>query len=436
MRTLAINSIKQNNVSIHKSPSFKSDISFDIGGSQREGSCKILYATSDTGSQIIKTDTTVNELGHSTFKDSEDFIDHIVKKIGSVQEEGRKKISKKGLDAEENAIRNVAIFLPSYTSDNFAYYLPNHKNIDGKPLKDLDFRNLKSRMVESGVEVAPGMRFKVMQDALGTGLAMTQRLYDEGMLTEGKYYTAIITGGGCGVANIEVPDTEKVLVKSSGSRYFVQGEDMVKVSAKGASAPAFITNFCKRMRMNDELIDEIKSCHKAEFATAEETSLPANVKTNKLGDLLEESDMFDIDRTNPEVIGIKVKDQYKNRFNDARRNAISKYCKALAGLGSIKKNEGSNGMIVTGKFAQAIDAVAKKFYGHGIADWIMGHMAQSYDAYELEKMQQAAYHFEVMCDKRFFIENNTECGRLAHLADFVNPLRGNWLKLSIKHLAK
>ena len=59
-----------------------------------------------------------------------------------------------------------------------------------------------------------------------------------------------------------------------------------------------------------------------------------------------------------------------------------------------------------------------------------------YDAYELEKMQQAAYHFEVMCDKRFFIENNTECGKLAHLAEFINPIRGNWLKVSLKHLAR
>ena len=436
MHIHSINPITQNKRHKRVFTSFKSDISFDIGGSQREGSCKILYTASDSGVQIIKTDTTVNEIGQSTFTDSDDFINHIVKKIGRVQEEGRKKISKKGLDADENAIKNVAIFLPSYTSDNFAFYLPNHKNIDDKPLKDLDFRNLKSRMVENGVEVAPGMKFKVMQDAMGTGLAMTQKLYDEGLLSEGKYYTAVITGGGCGVANIEVPDSEKVVIKSSGSRYFVQGDDMVKVSAKGASAPAFITNFCRRMQMNDELIDEIKSCHKAEFVTSEETSLPANIKTIKLGELLEESNMFDVDRSNPQIVNIKVKEQYKTRFNAARRNAISKYCRALAGLGSIKKNEGSNGMIITGKFAQAIDNAARKFHGQGIADWVMGQMAQLYDTYELEKMQQAAYHFEVMCDKRFFIENNTECGRLAHLADFIHPLRGNWLKLSIKHLAK
>ena len=436
MKTLPINPINQHKIYARKNPVFKSDISFDIGGSQREGSCKILYSISEDGTPIIKTDTTVNEIGQPTFKDSDDFIDHIVKKIGKVQEEGRKKISKKGVSEEENAIKNVAIFLPSYTYDNYAFYLPNHKNIDGKPLKDLDFRDLKSRMTESGVEVAPGMKVKVMQDALGTGLAMTQRLYDEGMLTEGKYYTAVITGGGCGIANIEVPDIEKVIIKSSGSRYFVQGDEMVKVSAKGASAPSFITNFCKRMKMNDELIDEIKSCHKAEFATSEEVSLPADVKTTKLGSLLDESKMFDVDMSNPEVVNIKVKEKYLSRFDDARRNAISKYCKALAGLGSIRKNEGSNGMIITGKFAKAIDATAKKYYKSGIAEWIMGHMAQSYDAYELEKMQQAAYHFEVMCDKRFFIENNTECGKLAHSAEFINPLRGNWLKVYMKHLAK
>jgi len=435
MRTLPINSISNNKVKIRR-PSFKSDISFDIGGSQREGSCKIYYATTDEDIPLLKEDTIVNDLGKTKFEDSDDFINHIVKKIGKIQRDGRKIVKEKGFDKEENAIRNVAIFLPSYTSDNYAFYLPNHKNINDKPLKDLDFRNLDSRLIMNGIDVAPDFRFKVVQDALGTGLAMTQRLYDNGMLSEGKYYTAVITGGGCGVSNIEVPDNEKVIIKSTGSSYLSQSLSLEKVSRVGASAPSFIENFCKTLGMNEELIDDIKSCHKAEFTTSEVCKMPRNVKTEKLGNLLEESGMFRVKMDDGDTITSRVRDEFKIPFNYARRNAISKYCLALARLAIIKKNEGSNGLIVTGKFARAIDEVARNFYSQGIADWITRHLSQSFNSYEIEKMQQVAYKFKVMCDKRFFIDNNTECGKLAHLAEFVNPLRGNWLKLSIKHLIR
>ena len=189
-------------------PNFKSNITFDIGGSQREGSCKIYYASTPKDELIYKENTTVNDLGNSKFKNSDDFINQIIKKIGRIQRDNKKAIKEKGYPADENALKNVAIFIPSYTSKDFAFYLPNHRNFDNKPLKDLDFSNFKERLEANGIEVAPDMKFKVLQDAMGTGLAMTKRLYQLGMLSAGKYYTACITGGGCGISNIEVVDKD------------------------------------------------------------------------------------------------------------------------------------------------------------------------------------------------------------------------------------
>ena len=117
----------------------------------------------------------------------------------------------------------------------------------------------------------------------------------------------------------------------------------------------------------------------------------------------------------------------------ARRNAIDKYCLALARLAIIKKNEGSNGMIVTGSLAKAINSAASEYYNMGIAQWITLHLNQSFNTYELEKMQET-YHFEVMCDDRFNIDNNTECRDSVHLAEFVAPTRGNWLKLDLNKI--
>ena len=428
-------SFRPNLTNLYSKPSFKSNITFDIGGSQREGSCKIYYATTSDNTPLYRENTTVNDLGKTQFDDSNDFINQIVKKIGRVQNEGRKIVQEKNYNESENAVKNVTIFLPSYTSGNFAYYLPNHKNLKNKPLKDLDFSDFKERMIENGIEVAPDVKFKIVQDAMGTGLAMTKRLYDLGMLSKGKYYTACITGGGCGVSNIEMVDDEKVIVKSTGSSYLSQTMSLQKVSRAGACAPAVIENFCRAMDMNDELIDDIKACHKAEFTTSEVTTFPKDVKTEQLKELLLESGKFEIEDEDDESYTIKVKDKYKDKFDLSRKNAIDKYCLALARLAIIKKNEGSNGMIITGKLARALDTTAKDVYGMGLADWTMQHLSQSFNSYELNKMQET-YGFKIMCDERFFIDNNTECNELAHLAEFVNPERGNWLQLDVRHLKK
>ena len=416
-------------------PNFKSNITFDIGGSQREGSCKIYYASTPKDELIYKENTTVNDLGNSKFKNSDDFINQIIKKIGRIQRDNKKAIKEKGYPADENALKNVAIFIPSYTSKDFAFYLPNHRNFDNKPLKDLDFSNFKERLEANGIEVAPDMKFKVLQDAMGTGLAMTKRLYQLGMLSAGKYYTACITGGGCGISNIEVVDKDKVIVKSSGSSYLSQSLSLQKVSRAGASAPAVIENFCRAMGFNDELIDDIKACHKAEFTMTEETTYPKNIKTQRLKELLLDTQKFEIAKEDNDSFTIKIKDEYKNKYNIARRNAIDKYCLALARLAIIKKTEGSNGMIITGTLANAVNDAAKKNYGPGIAEWTMQHLTQSFNSYELDKMQKT-YNFQVMCDDRFFIDNNTECKELVHIAEFVNPERGNWLKIDMNELAK
>ena len=416
-------------------PAFKSNITFDIGGSQREGSCKIYYASTPKDELIYKENTTVNDLGNSKFKNSDDFINQIIKKIGRIQRDNKKVIKEKGYPVEENALKNVAIFIPSYTSKDFAFYLPNHRNFDNKPLKDLDFSNFKERLEANGIEVSPDMKFKVLQDAMGTGLAMTKRLYQLGMLSAGKYYTACITGGGCGISNIEVVDKDKVIVKSSGSSYLSQSLSLQKVSRAGASAPAIIENFCRAMGFNDELIDDIKACHKAEFTMTETTTYPKNIKTEKLRELLLDTQKFELVDDNKDSFTIKIKDEYKEKYNIARRNAIDKYCLALARLAIIKKTEGSNGMIITGTLANAVNEAAKKSYGIGVADWTMQHLTQSFNSYELDKMQKT-YNFQVMCDDRFFIDNNTECKELVHIAEFVNPERGNWLKIDMNDLAK
>ena len=135
------------------------------------------------------------------------------------------------------------------------------------------------------------------------------------------------------------------------------------------------------------------------------------------------------------TVPILIKEEYHEKYNTARENAIDKYCLALARLAIIKKNEGSNGMIVTGTVAKAVDDASDFAYNKRLSKRVMQHLMQSFNSYELDILQEV-YDFKVFCDSRFFIDNNTECGELVHLAKFVGETRRNWLRLSIDDLKR
>lgn len=80
-----------------KNQTFKSNITFDIGGSQREGSCKIYYASTPKDEAFYRENTTVNDLGKSKFQNSEDFINQIIKKNWKNTERQQKNRKRKGL---------------------------------------------------------------------------------------------------------------------------------------------------------------------------------------------------------------------------------------------------------------------------------------------------------------------------------------------------
>lgn len=425
--------MKINSIAQFYQPSFKSNITFDIGGSQREGSCKISYTTSDNSAKIYEAKTTVNSLGKKQFIDSNDFVNKIVEKVNTIQKNNVANVCDMGYDASENTIKSMTIFIPSYTSYRHVFYLPNHKDSNDRPLKDIDFSNIEELLKDSKVLVDPNMRFRVFQDSMGTGLAVAKKLYNNDLLSKGKYYTACITGGGCGVANIEMTDDENVIIKTSGSGYLSESSQLMKVSRAGASAPAVIRNFCRAFGLNEEMVEDITSCHKAEFAITNPVKYDKDVKTLKLQSLLLSTGKYDCKDIDENSFELSVKEEFKGLYDRSRRNAIDKYCHAFARLAIIKKNEGSNGLVITGPLAAAINNSAKENYKKDIPEWVTDHLFSSFNTYELDKVQEV-YNFRIFCDKRFDLKDNTACQDLAHKAELVSPERGNWVKVSVEDL--
>ena len=419
-------------------PNFKSNMTIDIGGSKREGSCKIYYATTRGDNEIYTQNTTVNQKGVKSFENSEDFVNKIVQKVKTVQDMNRDNVDE-DFDSDENILRSLTIFVPSYTIDGHAYYLPNHRDVNNKPLKDLDFADIKTKLKEAGVEIDPRMQFKVLQDPLGTGLAMAKKLRELGLLEKGKYYTACITGGGCGVSNIEMTDNQNVIIKSSGSALLSEPNELNKVSRAGASAPSVIRNFCRVFGFNDELVDDVVSCHIAEFCLQDEVKLKADPNSLKLKKLLLDSGKYELVKESDATtrsdaeFQIRPKAEFKEDYERARRHTIDQYCNAFARLASVKRSEGSNGLIITGPIARQINLVATQVYKKPVSKWVKEKVFANFNPYEISKMQEH-YGFEVYCDDRFFIDDNTACKKYGHIAQNVTPDRGNWLKISVKDL--
>ncbi len=414
--------------------SFKSNITFDIGGSQREGSCKIYYATSKDDKQIYTAKTTVNTIGKNQFENNKDFVEQIMDKVKAIQDNNRANVRDMGYPEEENTIESMTIFIPSYTKKDSAYYLPNHKDAEDNPLKDLNYHDVRKMLIDRGVKISPKMKFRLLQDAMGTGLAMSKRLYDKGLLPVGSFYTACITGGGCGISDIYRFENKEIKIMSSGSACLPSGRRLEKVSQLGASAPALIENFCLPFGMNSELVDAIKKCHKAEFTLYNPVTFEKDIKTEKLKELLLSSKKYELIEENENSFTLGVKKEYNALYDMCRENTIDMYCDAFAKLGGQIRCRGSNGLIITGPVAQAINKASIEHYGKSISERVTKFILAKYNTYEIDKIQDT-YDFRVICEDGFFIDDNTACKRLAHE---TKPIPGsnrfNWIILPIKKL--
>lgn len=413
-------------------PRFSSNMTMDIGGSTPEGSCKIAV-TSDDGELLFKWETRVNRYGKKTFKD---FLNRVVIKIKEAQSETNSKIDELKLPESEKQINKLSFLVPSYVYNKEVLYLPNLRDKKHKPLRDIDFKKLPEMLKAQGVNISDNIIMKVYQDAIGAGLAVAEKLHDSKMLNAGKYYTVVITGGGCGIANIRGLNNNKILVDSSGSSYLTDGNSVVKVSKAGASAPAVIRNYCKAFGFNEELTEDIASCGIGEFVTEHEFQVPETPQGQKLKSILLETGKYEMKKINASnTMVLSPTENYISKFEHARYNAINKYAHALARLAVIKQNEGSNGLIITGPLSRALNKSCEKDYKTTLSEWVKSKIDESYNTFELGKAK-CKYNFEVYCGPEFEISDNTAAHNLINTANTIGEGRYNWLELDFNKLKR
>lgn len=404
-------------------PSFKSKVIIDVGGSVKENSCKINILSNDGKDSYIKDKTVVNTQGKSFYENNEDFLQKIAVRI----KEAFEKIDWSSLKHEEKKIKEVLLFMPGNVYDGELIYADNIRGKNSYGLESVNFKTIPEHLKELGLPTDKKTEIKLLQDTLGGGMSVAKMLYAKGLLEEGSHYTVAVTGGGCGIVNIKRFSGEKAILDVSGSSYFTNENGILKISGAGASASAFIRNFCKSMQIDKRLVEEIATCGYCPMVMSSEFELGDDAKGKTLKNVL-------LNKTNMYEIGengcIKVKDEYLNKRKYAMNVAIDKYADALARFAVIKENECANGLIITGALGLAIDRACRQ-NGTSLSGIIENKINETYNTYEIEKIKDR-HNFRVICNSDFALNDNTEAKDIALNARFVGKNRYNWVEIDLK----
>lgn len=405
-------------------PSFHSKLIVDVGGSVKENSCKINILSDDGKDSYMKDKTIVNLPGKRFYENNNDFLQRLSSRI---KESFVKLDLSKKLTEDEKTVKEIVLFMPGNVFGNEMIYADNIKGESGYGLEGVDFKALTSILKKKGVPVSRDAEIKLLQDTIGGGMAVAKKLFDKGLLEEGSHYTVAITGGGCGITNIKRFSGDKAIIDVTGSSYFTNENGILKISNAGASASAFIRNFCKSMQFNKRIVDEIAACGLGQMVTRSEFKLEDDEKGRTLKDLLlNKTGKYELAQNG----NIKIKDEYLEKRKYAMACSIDKYADALARFAIIKENECANGLIITGPLGMAIDAACRQ-NGSSLASLVENKINENYNTYEMEKIKDR-HNFKVFCNSDFALEDNTESKDMALNARFVGKNRYNWLEIDLK----
>ncbi len=404
----------------------------DSGASVEESSFKIASANNQ-GIIIKKAKTTINTPGKLTFENSKDYVTRSVSKFAKHYYESDPK----------TGLTRLTMFAPGYVFKNEVVETPNLKGKDGKALSSISFKDVRKMLLAQGIKVAKNFKFLVLQDSMGIGLSTVRNMVandaiagTEKMLTPGKNYCVMMTGGGCGIAQIETLSSGQILVKGAGSNYLSSTKESLRVSDEGASVKAVLKEFGAHLfPENEKIRTELVKGGIGQIVQFEKVSVEATSKSQKLMNELAKTGKYILTHDKKaNNITFEIKPEFIKEFKTARDYSIRKYAHAIARFLPNRLAEGPNGLIITGPFAFGLDECLRKNSQTTLPDLIKEEFRTFATKEYLNIMKK--HNFKIICDKaKFGVTDNTDC------ADILNYIktcgdRRNSLTINIKAYKK
>lgn len=393
-------------------------LAVDSGASDtRRGSLKITMF-SDDGEKLISSNrlkgfpTNVCPNG---IMSSSDYLNGLKNRIKDFinNEKIKDKISRQ--EGDGNLLKGIALFVPGATVNNIAKILPNLKDKDNNPLRDVDFKDIKKINKDTDINVL------ALNDMAGAAAFAAKRLKS---LYNGLKAAVCMTGGGCGVASIKVVNGETIVVTTELGH--VRGLNNRKsVEKEGASVPAMINNYAESLSLSENDKKKLLGVGNAKVVTQYPLILDKNTKE---ANNLKETGLFE-EKIKNNKVEMTLKNVTKEKHAKASKEAINAYLDSVAQIAHIEAAKGTNEFILTGPLVQGVKKATQNLgmnFDQEIRDRAIKLLGPGGQA------MADLYKFNV--SSIIEIPDNTLGGPSLLNGNFVSEARGNWVGIPTRTL--
>ncbi len=410
-------------------------LAIDSGASDpRKGSLKITIFKNN-GDKLISScgiEKFHTKVCPNGIKSSNDYINGLKARIEDFINNNKVKNKLKELIGNDKKLKGIALFVPGATVNNKAKVLPNLKDENNKPLKDVNFNEVKN---VKGVDKANEFNLLALNDMAGATAYVAKTLASqEGRIYSGLKATVCMTGGGCGVSSLKVvngdsknPDAPDDIIVVTTELGHVRGlKNEGSVEKEGASVPALISNYAEALRLDQSKINTLLGLGNAKLVT--QYPLILDKKSNEAQNLIK-TKLFNEKKAQDDKVKLTLKNVTQEQHNKASNNAVNVYLDAVAQIAQIEAAKGTNEFILTGPLVGGVKKVTKK-------------MGMNFD----EEVKKRAINLlgpggKAMADSNDFkvssdinIPDNTLGGPILLDGDFVSKRRGNCVRISTASL--
>ncbi len=390
-------------------PTFGYTISLDVGASNKKGTLKC-SVKHDDGTDIFETSGFVNNTVNG-FRSPNQFVTKLARIVSSASNTLAEKVEagEVTLVGDDKKLSGVSIFVPGTTvtkgqHDEIAF-IPNLRDRHGNSLTDINFSAYENALKnEKNMWNIPvnTEKFKLVatKDLAGCGLAISRKMLQKGLLKEGDYVMAVMTGGGFGSVDIKRKHN-CVEVEASESSSYLTGnhlayndiEDIISEVANSDNpqevAQKYLANDAKALKEQVNVAGKLgrqgvsvrnhiscfldtlgrKDLEELLIAVGDARIVEDNImflKKDEDAKLIEQirdhKEFIEIESGSASKVAFKFDEDLmgKEALHKARTAVVNDYANSISLIGVNKINDFVNKIVLVGPFAHGVNRYVKE----------------------------------------------------------------------------
>ncbi len=419
----------KNNFQSPKNINFGYNIYFDTGASKKGGSIEGEIRSSQTDKLITKFPADgKGVVCPKGIKNSAEYVKNIAKHFETAIKSSIDKI--KNLKGDDQKLEAIVGFVPGQTRQKsnrkgfIAPILANILDLKNNSLKNVDYSLITDFLKSKNIAIKENVSSIQVNDLMGATLGIAKQ--NKELLKPGFMGAVFMTGGGFGVAYMEVTDVDGkqyLTVKASESGHNKSLNSDNNYEKTGASVPAMIDNFCEKAGIDSQAAEVFKAIGDARIVSNFEIKLKNDPRNQQLAKKLSNMENIQVTEKNNDYT---IKIINKSNLRAAKAFAVKAYTDDLATMAHLKINEGYNTVFLAGplatknanpalnnKLADVIEQKARK-----LSDAAGNNLADMYD-------------FKVVIEDK--VQENTIGSKLLSKGQFQGN-RGNYFMIPLSEV--